>query len=92
MAHEHSAMNHPEVEAISPALVSQSCQTNCVTAERLAVSRKVVLQTTPLESGVVTPKTTVKFLAADPPTSWFMDGTPPESHSPHLASFSILRI
>src|SRR5713226_7036180 len=32
MAHDHSAMDHPRVEAVSAVLVSQSCQTNCATA------------------------------------------------------------
>src|SRR5581483_5563196 len=46
MVHDHSAMNPPAVEAMSPVIVSQSCQTDCVTAERLDASRKVVPQVT----------------------------------------------
>src|SRR5437899_4407873 len=39
MAYDHSATNHLAVEAVSAVLMSQSCQTDCVTAERLNVWR-----------------------------------------------------
>ena len=42
-------MNLRRVEETSPLLLSQSCQPNCVTAERFAVSRKVVPHVTVAE-------------------------------------------
>ena len=92
MAHDHSAMNHPRVEAMSAVLVSQSCQTNCVTAERLAASRKIFPQVTVVRRGAVVVGTTAKFLAPDPADAWILEGGPPSPHPPYVASFSILRI
>ena len=92
MAHDDSAMNHPSVEAMGPGLVSQTCRTNCATAERLAVSRKVVPQVTSIQNGVVVLVARAKFLAPDPATSDFLDGTPPKTLSAYAAAFSILRI
>ena len=92
MDHDHSAMNHPDVEAVSPALFRQSCQANCVAVERLAVSWKVVLQVTPVQSGIVALDTAANFLPPDLPWSRRLDGTPPELFSPYAAYFSILRI
>src|SRR5713226_4415516 len=81
MAHDNSAMNHPGVEAMSAVLVSRSCQTNCVTAERLNVWRKVVPQVTVVQSGAVVLGTTAKFLAPDSAAAWILDGSPPSPHS-----------
>ena len=92
MGHDHSAMNHASAEAMSPVLASQSCRTNCVTAERLAVSRKIVFQVTSVQTDVVAFETTARFLAPDPTSSWFSDGTPPVPPSLYAAHFSILRI
>src|SRR5713101_2494340 len=80
MAHDNSAMNHPGVEAMSAVLVSRSCQTNCVTAERLNVWRKVVPQVTVVQSGAVVLGTTAKFLAPDSAAAWILDGSPPSPH------------
>jgi hypothetical protein len=41
MVHRHSAMMQPDVGATSLMSVSQSCRSNCVTTERLNVSRKI---------------------------------------------------
>ncbi len=92
MVHDHSAMNPPAVEVISQALVSQSCQTNCVTAERLDTSRKVVPQVGAVHSQTVVLDTTVDFLAADATAVWGLDSSPPAPSPAHVASFSILRI
>jgi len=92
MAHDHSAMNHPGVAAMSAVLMSQSCQTNCVTAKRLAASRKIFPQVTVVRSGAVGVGTTTKFLALDPAAAWILDGSPPSPHPAHAASFSVLRI
>ena len=92
MVHEGSAMNHPGVEAISAVLVSQLCQTNCVTAERLNVWREVVPQVTVVRSRAVVLSTTAEFLALDFTAAWGFDSGPPAPSPPHLASFSILRI
>src|SRR6266849_4082199 len=62
MAHDHSAMNHPGVEARTAVLMSQSCQTNCVTTERLNVWRKVVPQVTVVRIGAAIMGTTAEFL------------------------------
>jgi len=92
IAHDHSAMNHPRIQAISPVMVSHACQSNCVTEERLNTSRKVVPQVTVAESGAVVLKTTAYFAAPDPAAAWSSDSSPPYSPSVYSASFSILRI
>jgi len=92
MVHDHSAMNHPAVEAMSLVMVSHSCQSNCVTAERLNASRKVVPQVTVVESGPVVLDTTTEFSAPDPAAAWSSDSSPPYRSSAYTASFTILRI
>jgi hypothetical protein len=92
MAHDHSAMNHPRVQAMSPAMVSHSCQTNCAVAERLNTSRKIVPQVTVVERGAVVLDTTADFASPDPAAAWSADNGPPAPPTAHGASFSILRI
>ena len=92
MAHHHSAMNHPGVEAMGAGLMSQSCQTTCVTAERLNVSRKVIPQVTVIQIGTVILVATAEFLTPDPAPAWSSDSGPPAPPPAHAASFSILRI
>ncbi len=92
MAHHHTAMNHAAVEAMSPVVGSQSCQTNCFTSERLVVSRKTVLQVTPVQSATAALGITAKLLTPDLATSRLADGTPPKPYSVHVSSFNILRI
>jgi hypothetical protein len=92
MVHDGSAMNDPGVEAVSAVLVSQSCQTNCTTTERLSVWRKIVPQVTVVRSRAVVLSTTAEFLALDFTAAWGFDSSPPAPSPPHLASFSILRI
>jgi hypothetical protein len=92
MAHDHSAMNHPGVEAMTAVLKSQSCQTNCVTAERLNVWRKVIPQVTVVRSSAVVLSTTAEFLAPDVAAAWGLDSGPPARSPARAASFSILRI
>src|SRR3982074_1638823 len=70
MAHDHSAMDHSGVEALDSALVSRSCGLNCVTTERLNVSRKVVPQMTVVKSGPVVLDTTAEFLPPDDASAW----------------------
>ena len=77
---------------MSPMLVSQSCRSNCVTAERLNVSRKVVPQVTVVGRDSVALDTTVEFLMFDPANAWSSDNSPPSPPSASAASFSILRI
>src|SRR6266849_5937539 len=92
MAHDHSGMNHPGIEAISSLLVAQSCQPNCVTAERLAVLRKVVPQVTVVQTAAVVLDTAAKFLVPDPAAAWILDSGPPSPPCGYAPSFSILRI
>ena len=92
MAHDHSAMNHPGIEAMKAVLASQSCQTNCVTAERLNVWRKVVPQVTVVRSSVVVLGAPAEFLAPDFTAAGGLDSGPPAPPLAHAASFSILRI
>jgi hypothetical protein len=92
MAHDHSAMDHPGVEAMTAVSMSQSCQTNCVTAERLNVWRKVVPQAKVVRSSAVVLSTTAEFLAPDFTAVWGLDSGPPAPPTAHGASFSILRI
>jgi hypothetical protein len=91
-AHHHSAMNPPDVEAMSAAVMSQSCQTSCITAERLAVSRTVVPQLTSVQTGAGLLDTTAKFLSPHPAKSCLLDSSPPEPFSAYAQPFSILRI
>ena len=92
MAHDHSAMDHPGVKAVSAVLVSQACQANCTTTERLSVWRKIVPQVTIVRNSAVALSTTAEFLALDFTAAWGFDSGPPAPSPPHLASFSILRI
>jgi hypothetical protein len=92
MVHDHSAMNHPAVDASSLVMVSQSCQTSCVTAERLNSSRKVVPQMTEVRTAVVGVDTAADSLMPDPASAWSSDSSPPSPPPAHSASFSILRI
>jgi hypothetical protein len=92
MAHDHSVMNHPGVEAMKAVLASQSCQKNCVTAERLNVWRKVVPQVTVVRSTAVVLGASAQFLAPDFTAAWGLDSGPPAPPPAHAASFSILRI
>ena|SRR2546428_9537345 len=92
MAQGHSAMNHTAVEDMNFVMVSQSCQTNCATAERLNVSRKVVPQVTVVQSGVVVLETTAKLVSPDAAGAWSSDSGPPTPPAAYSASFSILRI
>jgi len=77
---------------MSSLLVSQSCEPNCVTAERLNLSRKDVPQVTVVQSGAVVLDTTAKFSTPDPAAAWGLDSGPPSPPSTYAASFSILRI
>ncbi len=77
---------------MSAVLMSQSCQTNCVTAERLNVWRKVVPQVTVVRSGAVVLGTTAEFLAPEFTVAWGLDSGPPARLPARAASFSILRI
>ena len=92
MVHDHSAMNPPAVEIMNLVMMSQSCQTNCVTAERLDTSRKIVPQVRAVHSQTVVLDTTVDFLAADATAVWGLDSSPPAPSPAHVMSFSILRI
>jgi len=92
MDHGHSAMNHPAFEGTRLVVVSQSCQTNCVIAERLNVSRKVVPPLTVVQAGAVALKAAAKFVAPDPAAAWSADGGPPAPPTARGAAFSILRI
>ena len=77
---------------MSAGLAAQSCQTNCVRAERLNVWRKVVPQVTVVRSSVVVLGNTAEFLAPDFTAAWGLGSGPPAPPSAHAASFSILRI
>lgn len=92
MAHDHSAMNHPGIDALSPVLMSQSCRLNCVAAQRLNPSRKVVPQVTVAQTGVVVLDTTAKFLVPDAAAAWSSDDGPPAPPTACAASSTILRI
>ena len=93
MVHDHAAMSHMAVEAMSPVVVSSpSCQMHCFTAERLTVSRKTVLQVTPVCSSAVALEITARCWKPDFAKLRRMDGTPPSPFSVHAASFTILRI
>jgi hypothetical protein len=92
MAHDHSSMARPAAERVSLVMVSQSCQTSCVRAERLNVSREVV----PLVTGVRTAALVLDgasvFLIPGFTAAWGLDSGPPARIHSRAASFSILRI
>jgi hypothetical protein len=92
MAHHHSAMNHPAVQATSLVIVSHSCQSNCVTEERLNASRRAIPQVTVVESSPMVLDTSTECSTPVPAAAWSSDNSPPYSPSAHTASFSILRI
>src|SRR5256885_2031459 len=74
MDHGHSAMNRPAFEDTRLVVGSGSCQANCVTADRLKVSRKVVPQLTVVQAGAVVLEAAAKFVASDP---WTADSGAP---------------
>ena len=92
MAHDHSAMNHPAVEGMSLVMVSQSCQTSCVSAERLNASRKVVPLVTVVPTAAVVLDRTAEFLAPAFTAAWGLDSGPPAPSRARAVSVSILRI
>jgi hypothetical protein len=92
MVHDHSVMNPPAVEAMSLVMVSQSCQTDCVTAERLDASRKVVPQVTVVQTTGAVLDTTADSLVTGLSAAWGLNSGPPALPYARAASFSILRI
>ena len=92
MAHHHSTMNHPAVQVTSLVMVSHSCQSNCVTAERLNASRRAIPQVAVVESGPFALDTAAEFATPDLVAAWSSDNSPPYSPAAYTASFSILRI
>ncbi len=92
MAHGHSAMNHPAVEVMSLVMISQSCQTSCVDAERLNASREIVPQVTVVQTAAVVLDSTAEFVDPGFTAAWGLDSGPPALVPVHAASFSILRI
>jgi hypothetical protein len=92
MGHDHSAMNHPAFVDTRLVVVSRSCQTRCVTAERLNVSRKVVPQLTVVQAGAVVLEAAAKFVMPAPAAAWSADSGPPAPPTARGAAFSILRI
>jgi hypothetical protein len=93
MAHNHSAMHHSVVGAITLVAERQSCKTGCATAEQLNISRKVVPQVTVVQTGAVVLDVTSQFLAPHFEDAWSLDSGPPSlSSCPSTASYSILRI
>jgi hypothetical protein len=92
MAHDHSATNHFAVDAVSLVMVSQLCQTSCVSAERLNASRKVVLQVTVVQTAGVFLDRMPDSLVPGFIGAWRLDSSPPSPFRARTASFSILRI
>ena len=92
MVHEHSAMNHPAVEAMSLVMVSRSCETACVTAERLNASREIIPQVTVVQTAAAVLDSTAEFLDTDFTAAWGLDSGPPAPPSARGAFFPILRI
>jgi hypothetical protein len=92
MTHHHSTTTHPDTDAVTAVLMSQSCPSTCNMAERLNLSEKAVPQVSVAETGVVVSHTTVRFIAPDPATAWSSDSDPPLPPTAYAASFRILRI
>ena len=94
IAHDHSATRHAVVENVILVAGAQSCQTDCAKAERLNISRKVVLQVTAVETGAVALvlDATSKFLPPQVVGAWSLDSGPPSFPSASTPSYTILRI
>ena len=92
MGHGHSGMNRPAFEGMRLVVLSQSCGIDCVTAERLNVSRKVAAQVTVVRTAALVLDTTAEFLAPDATAVWSLDSGPPAPPPAQAAPFSILRI
>jgi len=92
MAHDHSATDRPAVETVSLVMVSQSCQTSCVRAERLNVSRKFVPLATGVHTATVVLDRTSEVLTPGFTAAWGLDSGPPAYIHTRSESFSILRI
>jgi hypothetical protein len=91
MIHDHSTVNHADIDAVTPVLLSQSCPSICGRAECLSLSRRVVPQVTVAQTGVVLLNTKAKFLVPDTASTWSsgLGHAPPTAST---ASFTILRI
>jgi hypothetical protein len=93
MAHNHSAMHHSVVGAMTLVVEAQSCEKGCATAERLNISRKLVSQVTVVQTSAVVLDATSKFLIPHVEDPWSLDSGPPSlSPSASTASYGILRI
>ena len=85
-------MAHVGLRAMIPTLSSNSCQANCVAAERLAISRKVALAPKSLPTNPVIMAEGAALLMPDDGPPSRVEGSPPHSSAAHVRSFSILRI
>lgn len=94
MAHDHSAMHHAVVGNVILEVGAQSCQTDCVKAERLNISRKVASKVAAVETGalVLVLDSSSKCLHSQVVAAWSLDSGPPLFPSAHIASYSVLRI
>jgi len=72
--------------------MSRSCETNCLTEERLNASRSVVPQVTVVLTGTVVLDTAAKLVVPEAAATWILDSGPPSSPFGSAASFSILRL
>ena len=92
MDHNHSAKHHAAVDGICLAMLSHSCGTNCVNAELLNISRKVLAQVMVVQTGAVVLDATPKSLALHLVAVRSSDIGPPPIPFAFIRSYSILRI
>jgi hypothetical protein len=92
MAHDHSAMHHAGVEAMSPTFASQACRPNCASADWMAAFRKTVPYVRFSQTDSLVVDAAAALLASDRVANWLPDGTPPEPPGTHVPFFKILRI
>ena len=88
-------MLHSVVGVMGLVVETQSCKTGCAIAERLNISRKIVLHVTVVQTGTVVLEANSKFLAPrfEGAGAWSLDGGPPSlPPSASTAPYSILRI
>jgi hypothetical protein len=92
MLHDHSAVHRSAVGDKTLVVRAPSCQSDCVVAERLNTSRKLVPRVTVVQTDAIVLDPSPKCLDRDLESAWSLDDGPPSFPSAQAASFSILRI
>jgi hypothetical protein len=92
MDHNHSAMHRTAIQAVSRVFVSQSCEPNCLKAERLAALRKAIPQVRSAQNEVLVAEATAEPRILDIFTKSLSHGPPPAPVSPNGSFVTVLRV